>query len=263
MYGIRLPYRITEKDRKDFCIGGPALTEEMRQQVFELVRADEHNFDIPPFTLVQAIDPDTEDSLLHVAVRAGSMNGVVSLMERFGCVMRTCGFGPRNPFYIWERHAFIAHQNRNGDTVFHVAARGDNLKLVIMLYRFIDSHWSATCPDLEDPEDLDGEEAPENWEFPETADEFESSHSLMLLITRNRAGRDAASEACCVGNNEIAEWLDAVANRLDPEGNRRSKKGISDMVRMVKEGFGYTLMAGRKQRETRQNLSNSFSKLQV
>ncbi|EFY95815.1 ankyrin repeat protein [Metarhizium robertsii] len=260
MYGTRLPYRITEKDRADFYIGGPALTEEMRQQVFESVRTDEHNFSIPPFALVQAIDPDTEDSLLHVAVRAGSMNGVVSLMGRFDRVMRTCGGGPQNPFYIWERHSFIAHQNRDGDTVLHVAARSGNLKLVIMLYRFIYDHWSATCPDLED---LGDEEAPENVEFPETAGEDESSPYLMLLITRNRAGRDAATEARSLGNYEIAEWLDAVANRLDPEGNRRSKKGISDMVRMVKKGFGYTLMAGRKQRETRQTLSNSFSKLQV
>lgn len=259
MYGTRLPYRITEKDRTDFCIGGPALTEEMRQQVFESVRTDEHNFSVPPFALVQAIDPDTEDSLLHVAVRAGSMNGVVSLMARFDRVMRTCG-GPRNPFYIWERHAFIAHQNRNGDTVLHVAARRGNLKLVIMLYRFIYNHWSATCPDLED---LGNEEAPEIAEFPETAGEDESSPYLMLLITRNRAGRDAASEARSVGNNEIAGWLDAVANRLDPEGNRRTEKGISDMMAMVKKGYFYDLMVERKQREGQQMLSTSFSNLGV
>lgn len=256
MYGTRLPYDVTEDDRTQYCIGGPALTKETMHQVFELVRADEHNFSIPSFTFVQAIDPNTEDSLLHVAVRAGSMNGVVSLMARFDRVMRTCG-GPRNPFYIWERHAFIAHQNRNGDTVFHVAARRGNLKLVIMLYRFIYNHWSATCPDLED------EEAPENGEFPETADEGESSPSLMLLITRNRAGRDAASDARSVGNNEIAGWLDAVANRLDPEGNRRTEKGISDMVAIVKKGYCYDLMVERKQRGGQQKLLHSFSNLGV
>jgi hypothetical protein len=237
MYGTTLPYLVTDADRKEFGIASQALTPEMMQHVFGLVRANEHKFYIAPCTLVQAIDPTTGDSLLHVAVRAGSMDGVVSLMARFDRA------GQRR-FYRWARHAFIAHQNHHGDTVFHVASRSGNLKLIIMLYRFIDCHWSAPHPDVED------EDAPENEVYPFTASEDSSSPRLMLLITKNRGGRDAAAEARLVGNDEIAEWFDAVADKLDPKGTRRAEEGISDMMAIVKELFWYDLMRERQQKSS-------------
>ncbi|KID86730.1 Ankyrin repeat-containing domain protein [Metarhizium guizhouense ARSEF 977] len=252
MYGTRLPYRVTEADRKQFRIADPALTTKTKREVFDLVHANKQDFSIALLILVQAIDLLTGDSLLHVAVRAQSMNSVIHLMEGFD---RTNN--PRNPFDHWSRHAFIAHQNRDGDTVFHVAARSGNLKLMIMLYRFINNHWSALDPDMED------EESPENDKFPKTVDEGYSSSRLMLLITKNRAGRGAAAEARFVGNYEISGWLDAVANRLDPEGSRRTGQGISDMVDIVMEGFCYDLMIERKQRETQEKLLTSFSYLRV
>lgn len=75
---------------------------------------------------------------------------------------------------------------------------------MIMLYRFIYSHKLAAHLDNKD------EDPAENNVYPLPASEESSSYRLMLLIMKNRAGRDTA-----------AECLDLVAGRLDPKGHRR------------------------------------------
>ncbi|OAQ61852.1 ankyrin repeat-containing domain-containing protein [Pochonia chlamydosporia 170] len=243
MYGTTLPYLVTDDDREKFRIGGKALTPEKIQEVFELVRADDHDFFIEAFTLTQAIDPTTGDSLLHVAVRAGSMDGVVKLMERFDRARRP---RPPRPFYTWAYHAFIAHQNYNGDTVFHVAARNGNLLLMKMIYRYIDPHWSAVCPE-------DDSDAPEEDVYPITVDEEYSTPRLMLLLTKNRAGRDIIAEARLVGNDGLADWLDAIVDRLDPKRDRRTEEGIAEMTAKVRQWFWYDMMSERQQKQLKSN----------
>jgi hypothetical protein len=50
--------------------------------------------------------------------------------------------------------------------------------------------------------------------------------AVAFVCARNDAGRDAAAEAREVGHGEVAEWLEALMGRLDPEGRRADEEWV-------------------------------------
>ena len=60
---------------------------------------------------------------------------------------------------------------------------------------------------------------------------------LLFLTTKNAAGREAADEARAAGHAAIAEWLDAVVSRLDPDGKRMDEEERKWMEAVLKREF--------------------------
>lgn len=133
-------------------------------------------------------------------------------------------FGPQWDHRLGVERCYwllIVHQNLAGDTALHAAAKTGNLPGVKGVYRLL--HRSDVEDDPERGEDSEdpmvefwtftGEDGDAEW------DEF-GCPSLAVVCMRNKAGRTAADEARLAGHEDVAAWLDALAERLDPQGRR-------------------------------------------
>jgi hypothetical protein len=158
--------------------------------------------------LLAAIDPATGDSPLHRAATAGNYAFMDAMVSCFGPQIDKV---PRKKRLLW---VMWTHQNLAGDTALHAAARAGNLKGVKSVYRLFwcDSH------DPDDDETCDPESPAESWEW--EGNEGAGLPALAFVCTKNRAGRDAAAEARAAGHDDIAAWLERVAEKLDPLGQR-------------------------------------------
>ncbi|RDA83610.1 hypothetical protein CP532_2858 [Ophiocordyceps camponoti-leonardi (nom. inval.)] len=192
------------------------------------IKEGDYDFCAEPDAFTQVIDPDTGDSLLQIAIRQGSLDGVEKILSRF---QRS-----RGPFALWARHALFVHRNKAGNNSLHEAAKRGILHLLIMVYRAIDDHWSWTIPS-EDFEDA----AEKDVYHVDTEDESSSARLLMLLAT-NSQGRTPAAEARAAGNDVLAQLLDDIVERLDPEGARRSETGKAEMLEMVRSLYRYDIV---------------------
>ncbi|KAH9232163.1 hypothetical protein K456DRAFT_38315 [Colletotrichum gloeosporioides 23] len=73
---------------------------------------------------LQAIDPETGDSLIHAIVRPGRIGALGACP-----LYPACGNGPAQFQGRRERHILFRHQNGEGDNGLHVAARMGELRL--------------------------------------------------------------------------------------------------------------------------------------
>lgn len=230
MYGTKLPYWKTDRDttRTD---AARAWTPEDVERFLDRIRTGRYTRPYAyPSALVEIIDPATGDSALHIAAKSISpLNTINTIMSGFP--PGSCDGRGRRFFDRWAHHALLTHQNHDGDTVLHVAARSGNKLLLTMLYRYVAGHWSARYP--EEIEMDDG--PPEHDVYPHDADDSLSTPCLLLLITKNKMGRDPAAEARCSGNEDLAEWLDAIIPRLDPDGTRLTEANVAEMIELVKQ----------------------------
>ncbi|CCF47342.1 hypothetical protein CH063_15769, partial [Colletotrichum higginsianum] len=140
---------------------------------------------------LQAIDPETGDSLVHVIVRSGRIRA-------FGaCQLHpTCGNGTARFQGHRERHILFMHQNREGDNGLHVAARTGGLPLVRAVLRaFVgrDTDDGANTPGEFDRNELPGDNGRMfSWQ----------AKRILFMEARNRAGKTAADEARHHGHKE-------------------------------------------------------------
>ncbi|KAH7303621.1 hypothetical protein B0I35DRAFT_446335 [Stachybotrys elegans] len=234
-YGVKLPFRPTENEQKEY-LQDPSMEDNVVKEILGRARAgDMAIFSLSPGKFTQIIDPDTGDSLLHVAVRLASLEAVNTIMACFRRGKRV--------FSVWSRHALLVHQNHDGDTALHIAARSGNQLLLTMLFRYLCSHWSAECP--EEVEMDDG--PPEKDIYPEDIDESASAPALLVILTKNRAGRDAAAEARQAGHDDLAQWLEDVMQRYDPDKTRRTDEGVAELIALVKAEHGHDAIEQRRQ----------------
>lgn len=183
--------------------------------------------------MLQAIDPITGDSVLHQAIRDNQPAGFLQLMEQFAY--------SRSRWHIWAEHALLTHQNHTGDTILHVAARTGNRNLLVTIYRQFNDHWSAARPEL--MEMVDGP-PPELRRYPDDFYDDFADPPLQFLLMTNQQGNTARDEAQIAGHYHIAQWLEDVVKRLDPEGTRATEAGIVVLNRNINDMFHYKEMVG-------------------
>lgn len=241
MYGTKLPYQPTEEDKKYFSLTTLMVPDQYRPQL--VLDSARHLGDelskFPPFAFLQAIDTETGDSALHIVAKSAALDAVSKISMTFDD-------RNNNRFYRWGRHALFVHQNHAGDTIFHVAARSGKQNLLTMLFRTFENHWSASCPEVNVMDDG----PPEDEIFPVDLEYLSHEYQavapkLLLLITRNKMGRDAAAEARHAGNEDLARWLDAVVLCLDRGGKRRQEARVAEMTEYVKDSFCHNLIRER------------------
>ncbi|CAM1510738.1 Fc.00g082510.m01.CDS01 [Cosmosporella sp. VM-42] len=122
MFSTKLPYCVTEADVKELVVGR-AYPPDQVQGVLDQARAgDLAAFCVEVELIIQAIDPATGDSLLHIAAQLASMEAINKTMARFD--------RHRCSFYVWAQHTLLVHQSHSGDTVPHIAARSGNQNLL-------------------------------------------------------------------------------------------------------------------------------------
>ncbi|RKU43474.1 hypothetical protein DL546_002365 [Coniochaeta pulveracea] len=166
---------------------------------------------LEPTVLLNAIDPTTGDSALHRAAAVGNY----AFMEA------ATGFGKNlwsSPRRLGLRWVLLTHQNLAGDTALHTAAKAGNMKGVKSVYRLF---WSSSSHDPDEDDDHETwspEDAAENWVW--ERDEGDGLVALDFICMKNKAGRDAATEARAAGHDDIATLLDRVAGNLDSSGKR-------------------------------------------
>ena len=226
IYGTKLPYQPTKADipGTNSC---HYWTPDKVRDFLDSVRSGNYTKTYSgPSGFVQAIDPDTGDSVLQIAARLSSpfdtINNIMGSFPPGPCLLSR----PYPPFYEWARHALLVHQNYNGDTILHIAARSGNQLLLTMLLRCVANHWSLQCPEIIEMDD--GPPEHENWD-----DEF-SPPILLILITKNNMGREPAAEARLTRHDDLAEWLDAIKARLDPDGTRCTDEHVAEMIEYVR-----------------------------
>lgn len=170
---------------------------------------------------LQAIDPETGDSLVHVIVRSGRIRA-------FGaCQLHpTCGNGTARFQGQRERHVLFMHQNREGDNGLHVAARTGGLPLVRAVLRaFVgrDTDDGANTPGEFDRNELPGDKGRMfSWQ----------AKRILFMEARNRAGRTAADEARHHGHKEVAGFLEHVLDGSYPSdcGDRESMRQLARSI---------------------------------
>ncbi|KAM5355033.1 hypothetical protein ACJ41O_001679 [Fusarium nematophilum] len=220
----------TDEAAQKYHLLRPGLEPEEVQHILDKARTgDPAAFSLSPQESVQAIDPVTGDSALHIATQLESLDGINRLLGRFGPRTRR--------FLVWAWHALLVHQNHSGDTALHIAARSGNQDLLTMLYRNMSEHWSAEYPEIMVMDDG----PPEYYVYPDDVDDTFSNSHLLLLITKNNMGRDPAAEAQYAGHDDLAQWLDDVVLRLDRRGTRRTKANVAEMIAFVKDQMSYDL----------------------
>ena len=98
MYGTKLPYRPTEADRKELRRGQLEILDLAR----EPEKIQEPNAVLlkhySPLDFIQAIDPDTGDSVLHILSRSASVDAISEVMATFDTPLRD--WPRRRPPYI-------------------------------------------------------------------------------------------------------------------------------------------------------------------
>ncbi|KZL78656.1 hypothetical protein CT0861_08911 [Colletotrichum tofieldiae] len=154
---------------------------------------------------LQAIDPETSDSLVHVIVSSGRVEALGACR-----LYPTCGNGPAQYQGRRERHILFTHQNGEGGNGLHVAARTGGLPLVRAVLRAFEGR--DTDDGMDTPGEYDRHEVTgdEGWLYPWDAER------ILFMEARNTAGRCAADEARHHGQKEVAGFLEHVLDRSYP-----------------------------------------------
>lgn len=207
---------ILERARSDdFYLGGAGIRERTALRVLAL-----------------AIDPDTGDSLLHIA--ASSFRPLLAVQEVIGQTeQRSCGLDRTGPSRHCALESVMIHQNYAGDSVLHIAAHRGVQKIVTYLYRTFCHNRSNGDLDLTE-QFVDGE--PSGLPEFDPAEEFLGDEEireqrLAFLTLPNAAGLTAADVARFVGHDDVAGWLDRTVSLLDPDGDFTPE----DIPRVIKE----------------------------
>jgi hypothetical protein len=158
-----------------------------------------------PLCLLTAIDPQTGDSLLHIAILAG----------RIDALSRLFSVWPPDdavPHYPRLQELLVSHKNHQGDTILHLAVRSGDLDLVIAAYRLFVHDWLPG-------EERFGNPLTEGLDWSQEED-MNRVPALVFMLTENEKGLDALGEARALGHEEIAQWLERLLERYDPERER-------------------------------------------
>lgn len=182
--------------------------------------------------LLAAIDPATGDSTLHRAAAAGNIAFMRDISNGFG---RQISQRPGQERLYW---VLMVHQNLAGDTALHAAARAGNLRGAKGVYRLF--HFDDLDVD-DETRGPDSEEPPaEDWDWGRLEnDPYATDPSLAFVCTKNLAGRDAAAEARAAGHNDLAAWLDRLAERLDRAGMRTNEDYMRRARRIALKNYWY------------------------
>lgn len=193
------------------------LTPEQAQRILKRARSGDFDLVIGAHTetnalriLAQAIDPQTGDSVLHIASGfPGEPLAVQQVLEQ--TYQKSCGLDRTRESRQCVLETIILHQNHAGDSVLHLTARSGQQKAARYLYRVF-------CND-DSYNDLDMIGEPWLPEFERRADldqEFAEAR-LALLVLPNAAGETAADAARASGHADMATWLDNIVPWLDPD----------------------------------------------
>ena len=161
--------------------------------------------------LLMAIDAETGNSTLHAAASTCNMEAMRAITGAFGPNLSQ-RWAQERLYYLLARH-----QNNARDTALHTAATQADpedlaLRAVILVYRVFQRGW---LPD-------------------------EYADALVFLMVRNKEGQTAAEEARAVERDSVADWLDGVVGRLDPDGRRFDEVEMRRLERVVDEDWRYT-----------------------
>ncbi|KAK2036211.1 hypothetical protein LZ31DRAFT_561302 [Colletotrichum somersetense] len=171
---------------------------------------------------LQAIDPETGDSLVHVIARSGRI-GAFRACQTFP----TCGNRPAQFRDRRERYLLFMHQNREGDSGLHVAARTGELPLVRVVLRVFEGRDSD-----------EGVDTPGEYERHRvTGDEGRmlpwDAERILFMEVRNTAGRSAAAEAWHHGHKEVASFLEDVINQSYPPEYSINRESARQLARSM------------------------------
>jgi ankyrin repeat protein len=163
-----------------------------------------------PYDPLSIIDSATGDSTLHRAAAAGNLQAMSAIQSSFGPNMGH-QVGQERRYWL-----FLTHQNYAGETALHAAARAGNLVGAKGVYRIF--HQMEATDDEERGPEAD-EPSAEFWSTADFSDNpFFLVPALVFVGTKNKAGRDAATEARESGHEQVARWLQELEQRLDPLG---------------------------------------------
>jgi hypothetical protein len=181
--------------------------------------------------LLTTIDPFTGDSIVHRAAAAGDLAVLDAIPSCFGWQLTS-----HTERLLW---VLIVHQNKNGDTALHAAARAGNLKGVRGLYRIF--HLRSCHPyfDLDDYGEADLPPEYWGWGAEEGLDEYANRPALDFVCMKNRAGRDAAGEAREAGHESLAVFLEHLVTKLDCDGMRTDEEYMRDARVKTLEHYNY------------------------
>ncbi|EFQ36433.1 hypothetical protein CGRA01v4_00050 [Colletotrichum graminicola] len=177
---------------------------------------------------LQAIDPETGDSLVHAIVRSGRIGALGACR-----LYPTCGNGQAQFQGHRERHILFMHQNEEGDNGLHVAARMGGLPLVRAVLRAFKGR------DMDD-----GRDVPDEYERHDVRDEGRmfswEAKRILFIESRNLAGRSAAEEARHHGHAEVSGFLEHVLDCSYPSkcDDRESARQLARSI--VAQGYRFT-----------------------
>ncbi|KAJ0164220.1 hypothetical protein CTA2_1500 [Colletotrichum tanaceti] len=200
---------------QDILQSVPSLDMETEEDLEQKFTDRRYNCDVIGIWL-QAVDPETGDSLVHAIVRSGRIRA-------FGAcqLLPTCGNGTGRFHGHLERHIMFMHQNREGDNGLHVAARTGGLPLVravLRAFRGMDTHDGAPTPGEFGRHELPGAQG--------GGVSSCQAKRILFMEARNVAGRTAAEEARHHGHGEVAGFLERVLDNSYPPdcGDRESMR---------------------------------------
>ncbi|KAJ6782790.1 hypothetical protein PWT90_04147 [Aphanocladium album] len=218
------------------------LTEEHTQYILEHARSGDFDLGAGLDTetnalriLAQVIDPQTGDSVLHIA--SGFSGEPLAVQEVLAqTYQRTCGLDRTKVPRQCALETIILHQNNAGDSALHVAARSGQQKAARYLYRLFCNHESSKYLDMV------GESCLAESEHRADLDPEFAEARLALLVLPNAVGETAADAARASGHADMAAWLDNIVPLLDPDGAFT----CDDIPRVTEEHFwgcGYSYEA--------------------
>ncbi|KAK1961269.1 hypothetical protein LY78DRAFT_662261 [Colletotrichum sublineola] len=177
---------------------------------------------------LQAIDPETGDSLVHVIVRS----------ERIGALgacrlYPTCGNGQAQFRGRRERHILFMHQNNEGDNGLHVAARAGRLPLVRAVLRAFEGR------DTDNGVDISGEYDRHEVTGDEGRMFFWEAKRILFIEARNMAGRNTVDEARYHGHDEVSGFLEHVLERSYPSECKDRESERQRARSIVAQGYRF------------------------
>lgn len=218
IYGTSLPCRATAKEKDSYS------DNEDVPGLIDLARSghgppEGERFKWKITELLQAFD-DSGNSPLHMVCQNAPLDTCIEMAAEFQKILYplySCQKPrpPRPPFQRWSPHAFLVHQNQDGNIFLHVVARSGSQSMLIMAYRFLIKDDAYETPDARDP----GDRIPENVIYGyDEFDDYDTAKPLMALLTANNAGRDVAAEAPLqVTRAWHSGWTMLLAGWIQPE----------------------------------------------
>lgn len=225
--------------------GATGLSPREIQGMIERARSGDFwigHYDVPEIialkALALAIDPETGDSLLHIA--AASTCEPLAVQEVIAqTTQRSCGLdrsvGPRQR----ALESLLMHQNYAGDSVLHVAARSGVQRATTYLYRAFWNDESRDCLDWTTPPLSDSDiTTPEFQRIEDPRDNDIRGKCLAFLLLPNKEGHTASDAARFAGHADVAIWLENIVLLLDPDGEFKPLRDIPDVIREELWGQG-------------------------